>query len=83
MEDYKKMYDELKQEFEQYKKESIKWTKNDFLNLNDEYIIYGKTLTEENSQLALEDMIRHHDADCGISWNDVYYYYQKYATDIE
>lgn len=75
--DYKQKYEELLDEFEQYKKESIKWHKDDFLYLemND-----GWSITEEQAQDALEDMIYHHDANEGINWNTIEYYYQKHGT---
>lgn len=78
--DYKQKYEELLDEFEQYKKESIKWSKDDFLYLemND-----GWSITEDQAQDALEDMIYHHDANEGINWNTIDYYYQKHGTKSE
>lgn len=46
-------YQNLKQEFEQYKKESIKWGVEDFLHLD----VEGYYITPENAQKALERMI--------------------------
>ena len=75
MEDYKKMYEELKQEFEQYKKESIKWSVDDFIYYNHP----DYTITEGQAQLALECMIRNHDAGLGISWYNVEYWLEEYG----
>jgi hypothetical protein len=75
--DYKKMYDELKQEFEQYKKESIKWSIEDFTTLNDEYD--NLFITDENAQKALEYVIRNHDCDLGITWDYIRCVFEEYA----
>lgn len=74
---YKEKYEKLLKEFEQYKKESIKWSIDDFLEYE---MDDGWSITEEQAQKALEHMIKHHDASEGISWNDVEYYYKKYGT---
>lgn len=67
---------ELKEEFEKYKKESIKWVVDDFLSYDqDEYDI-----TEEQAQTALESMIYHHDASEGINWETIYYYIEEFGT---
>lgn len=76
MEDYKKMYEELKQEFNQYKKESIKWSVEDFTEYNHEEY----TITEEQAQKALECMIRHCDSQFGLSWHDVSYWIEEFGT---
>lgn len=77
MEDYKKMYEELLAEFEQYKKESIKWSVEDFTSLNDEYDdLY---ITDENAQKALEYVIRNHDCDLGITWETIRYTFELFA----
>lgn len=65
-----------KDEFEQYKKESIKWSIEDFL----EYPQDKYDITEEQAQDALERMIRKHDANIGITWVTIYYYITKYGT---
>lgn len=80
MEDYKKMYDELKQEFEQYKKESIKWSVEDFTTLNAEYD--DLFITDENAQKALEMVIRTHDCDLGVNWETIRYVFEEYADKI-
>lgn len=75
--DYKKMYEELEREFEQYKKESIKWSVEDFTSLNDEYD--DLFITDENAQKALEMVIRNHDCDYGITWSLIRYVFEEYA----
>jgi len=67
-------YDDLVDEFEQYKKESIKWSIEDFTELEDDY-----TITVEQAQDALESMIHHHDASLGINWDTVEYYKSEYG----
>jgi hypothetical protein len=68
-------------EFEQYEKESIKWSIADFLEMDvpDGY----HHITEEQAQQALESMIYKHDAEHGIGWHTLSYYYTEYATQIE
>lgn len=58
----------LQKEFEQYKKESIKWSINDFLDLE------GIHLTKKQAQKALELMIRKHDANNGITYETLKYF---------
>ena len=65
-------------EFEQYKKESIKWGINDFLGLE----VEGYTINEEQAQKALEKMISLHDAENGINWQSVEYYYKEFGTEL-
>jgi hypothetical protein len=77
MENYKKMYEQLLMEFEQYKKESIKWSVEDFID----YDHPTHTITVEDAQMALEQMIRSHDANLGISWAEVEYYLEDYGTE--
>jgi len=66
----------LRAEFEQYKKESIKWCVDDFIELD----MPGWTITPEEAQEALEDMIGNHDASTGIKWRTVELYYMDFAT---
>jgi hypothetical protein len=73
--DYKEKYEALMEEFEQYKKESIKWSIQDFLDYECDY-----KLTKEQAQIALEEMIRKHDCSSGITWLDLEYYIMKYGT---
>ena len=73
---YKKRYEELKIEFEQYKLESIKWSIEDFMDPEDEYY----KITKEEAQNALEDMIEHHDCELGITWDTINNYKADYGT---
>ena len=76
MEDYKKMYEQLKDEFEQYKRESIKWSVDDFTYFEHP----THTITEEQAEMALDAMIEKHDAGIGINWDVVQYYLEEYGT---
>jgi hypothetical protein len=76
---YQEKYEALLKEFEQYKKESIKWSAEDFYYLAEEM---GYQITWEQSQEALEDMIKHHDAGYGISWDSVAYGVEKYGRTL-
>jgi len=69
----------LKEEFEQYKKESIKWSVEDFTWLEKE----GWEITEEQAGIALEDMIHHHDCCYGITWDSLDYWYELNGTQVE
>jgi len=72
---YQEKYEQLLAEFEQYKRESIKWSVDDFLDYEDDY-----NITEEQAQEALEVMIRKHDCNHGITWYDVAYFKQRFGT---
>jgi len=67
----KQAYNSLKEEFEQYKKESIKWGIEDFISRAEDI---GYTITEEDAQNSLEDMIDNHDCNYGITWETLDYY---------
>jgi protoheme ferro-lyase len=67
----------LTEEFEQYKRESVKWSVDDFLFCE---MPDGWTITEEQAQNALEQMIHKHDAGIGITWNTIEVYYREYGT---
>jgi DNA-nicking Smr family endonuclease len=71
---YQEKYEQLLAEFEQYKRESIKWSVEDFIDLEDDYDI-----TQEQAQQALEEMIDKHDCNHGITWYDVEYFKQLYG----
>jgi hypothetical protein len=75
--DYKKMYEELFTEFNQYKKESIKWSVEDFLDFESE----THTITPEQAQKTLELMISNHDSQYGVNWWTVEWYIQIYGTE--
>jgi hypothetical protein len=66
-------WEKLKEEFEQYKKESIKWGIEDFIDYE------GWSISEEAAQIALEEMINSHDCNEGITWGTIEYYLDKYG----
>lgn len=70
-------YIELYEEFEQYKKESIKWGAEDFLEYE------GYSITPEDAQNALEHMIQDHDCQYGINWSTVEYFLSQYGKKVE
>lgn len=78
MKNWKNEYDNLLSEFNQYKKESIKWSVEDFTTLE----VEGYLINDQQAQEALEEMIRNHDCNNGITWNDLEYYYEKYGTKL-
>jgi hypothetical protein len=69
---YQQKYEQLLAEFEQYKRESIKWSVEDFMENGD--------ITEEQAQQALEAMIQNHDANFGITWETVNEYKSHYKA---
>ncbi len=69
---------ELQEEFEQYKKESIKWSVEDFLGQE----LDGYSITEEQAQEALEDMIHNHDCTIGITWETIDYYIEEHGKKV-
>lgn len=73
--EYQEKYEKLFAEFEQYKKESIKWSLEDFISLEDDYEI-----SVEKAQEALEAMINNHDANDGITWETIETYKSMYGT---
>ena len=68
-----------KEEFDQYKKESIKWSVEDFTTLE----VDGWEISDEQAQEALERMIYKHDCNNGITWVDLEYYVEDYGTKVE
>lgn len=70
---------ELQKEFEQYQRESIKWSVEDFTWLE----LEGWEISEKKAQEALEDMIHHHDAQYGIGWPTVEYYLMEYGKKVK
>ncbi len=72
---YRKAFKALEIEFAQYKKESVKWSIEDFLD----YEKPGWTITKEQAQEALEQMIHKHDASIGITWDSIEHYYEQYG----
>jgi hypothetical protein len=71
-------YEQLLAEFEQYKKESIKWSIEDFTQFKHP----THTIDRETAQYVLENMIRVHDAEFGITWIDVEYLIEQHGTKI-
>jgi hypothetical protein len=76
MTDYQEKYEALLKEFWQYKRESIKWSVEDFI----EHAYPDYTITEDQAQQALEDMISDHDACLGVTWETITFYINKYGT---
>lgn len=77
--DYKKKYKKLQEEFEQYKKESIKWSIEDFT----QYEKDGWEISDEQAQEALVDMIHHHDANNGVTWDTIDYWIEQYGIEVK
>ena len=73
-------YSRLEKEFEQYRKESVKWSIEDFIGRAKET---GYRISKAKAQDALEDMIHHHDAEYGICWTTLDYYIQQYGTKLK
>lgn len=70
----------LQEEFEQYKKESVKWSIEDFIYRAKDT---GYKISKKKAQEALEHMIRKHDAELGISWITIDVYLDMYGTKIK
>lgn len=79
MKDYKKLYENLLKEFQQYKDQSIKWSIEDFTNLE----IEGWQINDEQAEDALIDLIHHHDANYGICWIDVEEFLKQHGEEVE
>ena len=73
---WKEEFLHLQMQFEEYRRQSIKWDVEDFIY----YDLEGYTMDLEQSEAALQDMIKNHDAEYGITWNTVEYYITKYGT---
>ncbi len=78
MENYKEKYEALLAQFEQYKRESIKWSVEDVMWYADDQGV--KPVSEQDAQIILEEMIRRHDATIGITWDVISYYIQEYKS---
>ena len=63
---FKKMFEKLEKEFNQYKAESVKWSWEDFQGRAQDR---GIKLSKKKCQELLEQMIRKHDASIGINWD--------------
>jgi hypothetical protein len=66
----------LEEEFEQYKRESIKWSWEDFVERAKDT---GYKCSRKEAQTLLEEMIRKHDCEIGITWFTLDYYLQTYC----
>jgi hypothetical protein len=77
---YEQKYNDLLKEFEQYKKESIKWSVEDFTLLAEDM---GIKITRERCQVALEDMINYHNPEYGISWITLENQIEAYAEELK
>ncbi len=71
-----RQYLALTEEFAQYRREAIWWMVEDFL----EYRHPTHTITLEEAQVALEDMIHNHDPEVGITWKTVAKYIEEYGS---
>jgi hypothetical protein len=76
---YKKAYEDLVEEFGDYKLHSICWGSNDFTSLEKD----GWQITKEQAEEACLDMIHNHDCEHGITWDSVDYYYEQYGKEVE
>ena len=63
-------------DLDKYKRESIKWSTDDFMD----YEHGTHSISEEQSNKALQEMIRKHDASIGITWDTIDYYITQFGT---
>lgn len=71
---------ELQEEFDQYKRESVRWTTADFIGRAEER---GTVVpTEEQAQELLERMIQKHDAELGITWVTIDCYLDDFLPEL-
>jgi len=70
------LFDLIEERFNQYQKESIEWSVEDFT----EYKLKGWKINKKQAQEALENMIHNHDAGIGITWDTIKYYITEYGT---
>ena len=73
-------YEALQKEFDQYQKESIKWSIDDLIGTASRN---GQILTREKAQEALERMIHKHDPMIGITWDTIDIYASDYCQCTE
>lgn len=65
---------------EQYQRESIKWGAEDFMHRAKEI---GYTISRAKAQDSLEEMIRRHDCNHGITWETLDFYIQQNGKKIK
>ena len=68
----------LVKEHEQLLKGAILWSVKDMQSYAANNLSIPYEMSDALAQEALEDMIKHHDANYGIGWSDVEYYCEKY-----
>ena len=71
-----KQYIAMVDEFAQYRRESIKWSAEDLVD----YPHPTHTISMEQAQVALINMVSHHDPEIGITWQTIAEYVEKYGT---
>jgi hypothetical protein len=71
-----KQYIAMVDEFAQYRRESIKWSAEDLVD----YPHPTHTISLEQAQVALVNMIKNHDAEYGITWNTIAQYVEDYGS---
>lgn len=70
----------LERKHEQYKRESIKWGVGDFMGRAKDT---GYTISRAKAQDSLEEMIRRHDCNFGITWDTLDFYIQQNGKKIK
>lgn len=71
-----KQYIAMVDEFAQYRRESIKWSAEDLVD----YPHPTHTISMEQAQTALINMVHNHDPEIGITWLTIAEYVEKYGT---
>ena len=74
-----KSISELANEIEQYKKESVKWSIEDFQKEASYFNKDQETYDPTKFQKALELMISNHDAETGITWEILQFYLDEHC----
>lgn len=71
-----KQYIAMVDEFAQYRRESIKWTAEDLVY----YPHPTHTISMEQAQVALINMVSNHDPEIGITWQTIAEYVERHGT---